>query len=322
MGQRGEIPAIVPSAMARRAGRHRPCPRRPPSRPRLMQAKAPVAITTYLGRNPKRPLPCWSALALACGIADRASLNSIDLCVSAHSPCFAGLIRCACCSGLMSDCCWMRMCLCCPKPGASRSLNPLDPDLDMDAVKTDFRCRGLDFDIEHQGWMRDRALAEVLGRSNALRVSDPGFWRRVVPVARMEALPARRRKCGACCRYKPGPADPGETDQLSAAYLFATLTARCRRTTSSLTKASATRRWCRTIFAGRGREVVCLAGGGLGFSGGMALGRGWRAPGGASCRSWAMAAFISLRRHRSSLSPSNIKLPIFTLCLTMAAGRL
>ncbi len=55
---------------------------------RLMAAENPIALTAYLGRNPKA-VPVLDRLALACGIRI-AEFNSIDLNIAQDLPCFAG----------------------------------------------------------------------------------------------------------------------------------------------------------------------------------------------------------------------------------------
>jgi acetolactate synthase-1/2/3 large subunit len=239
---------------------------------RLMQANAPVAITTYLGRNPDAPA-ALDALAQACGIAVyEASPSSMSL--PRSSPCFAGFDASAALReadvGLLLDVDvpWL------PKPGSSH------PDthwihLDVDAVKKDFPMWGF---ASHQRHAVDcaSALADVLAAVNELRASNPGFEARVA--ARMQSMAvAKTRRLAAVAA---AASEPGEPGALSPAFVCAAINRALRSDDIVVNEGI---RNAPVVLNQIARDVpltlISSAGGGLGYSGGMALGARLARPG-------------------------------------------
>ena len=232
---------------------------------RLMQATAPIAITSYLGRNPAAPA-ALDALVQACGIAVYESSPSY-LCLPRSSPCFAGFDASAALRdadvGLLLDVDvpWL------PKAGAS---NPGTywVHLDVDAVKKDFPMWGF---ASHQRHAVDcaSALADVLEAVNALRSSQPDFDARVA--ARMQRLASA--KATRLASAAAAASHPGEVNALSPAHVCAALNLALRDDDIIVNEAI---RNAPTVLNQIERDLpltlISSAGGGLGYSGGMALG--------------------------------------------------
>ena len=239
---------------------------------RLMQAKAPIAITSYLGRNPAAPA-ALDALAQACGIAVYES-SPTYLCLPRSSPCFAGFdagaaLRDADLGLLLDvDVPWL------PKAGAS------NPDthwihLDVDAVKKDFPMWGF---ASHQRHTVDcaSALVDVLEAVNVLRKNDPALDAKVQ--ARLMVIAAAKVKRLAAVAN--AAADPGELNALSPAHVCAALNKALRVDDIIVNEAI---RNAPNVLNQIARDLpltlISSAGGGLGYSGGMALGAQLARPG-------------------------------------------
>lgn len=230
---------------------------------RLMAAENPLAITAYLGRKPEAA-EALDALARACGMRV-VEFNPSFLNIPRDSPCFAGfdphpLLGEADVGLLLDvDVPWI--------PRQARE-NPATHwiQLDVDAVKKDFPMWGFPTELRVQADCAT-ALRQILDivRDRA----DEGFRERVVRrVASWE--PARQERA----RHLAGAAGrPGEPDAISVDFLCAAL-ARALSPEDILVNEAIRNMGAVQAHIPRTRPgtYIGLAGAGLGFSGGMALG--------------------------------------------------
>lgn len=229
----------------------------------LMQAMSPIAITAYLGRKPEA-VAALEALALACGIRVYEFMPTA-MSMSRGSPCFGGFDAA---KGLASadlgllldvDVPWIPK-FTQPNP-ATRFLH-----IDVDPIKRDFPMWGFATDVRLQADCAT-ALAQVLEAVQA--AADDGFRRRVAE--RMALWPQQRddrEKSAAAVA-----AIPGTTGALSAAFVCAAIGAAISPEDIVVNEAvrnspAVLSQITRTL---PGTLIGC-AGGGLGYSGGMALG--------------------------------------------------
>ena len=230
---------------------------------RLMAAENPIALTAYLGRN-EDAVAALDRLALACGI-QVAEFNSIDLNVSQDSPCFAGFDPLPLLEqadvGLLLDTDVPFL------PQYARRVDAIKwIQIDIDPLKSDFPMWGFPTDMRVQGDCAT-VLEQVLKVINAR--ADDGYRKRVAArIARWSAVrdaAAMRRATAAANRGVPGA--------LGAAYLFATLNGKLSQedivVNEAIRNAPLLQEHIRRTLP---HSYLGLAGGGLGFSGGMALG--------------------------------------------------
>ncbi|MBI0538202.1 thiamine pyrophosphate-requiring protein [Roseomonas sp. KE2513] len=229
----------------------------------LMAAENPVAFTAYLGRNPAA-VPVLDALARAVGmrVVEHAPIH---LCIPHDSPCFAGFDPKALAAetdcGLLLDVDvpWIPLTVR-PNPDASWmqvDVDPLKRDLPMWSFPAELRVAG------------DCAavLAQVL--EIVQERADEAFHARAA--ARIESWgPARHAREAAVAA---AAAKPGEPDALNPAWALATLNRLISPGDILLNEAIRNgpvvqNQMPRTVPG----SYIGLAGGGLGFSGGMALG--------------------------------------------------
>jgi acetolactate synthase-1/2/3 large subunit len=229
----------------------------------LMAAEDPVALTAYLGRNADA-VAVLARLAFACGIRV-AEFNPVTMNIPQDSPCFAGADPAALVAnadlGLLIDT---------DVPFVPQALQAADAlrwiQIDIDPLKADIPMWGFATDLRIQG-NSAIILQQVLEFVEAR--ADDAYRRKVrrridswQPM--LEAGQARRR-AAAAEKGKPGAINP--------AFLFARLQALLSEDDIVLNEAvrnapvlqQQLRRTKPTTYVG-------LAGGGLGFSGGMALG--------------------------------------------------
>jgi acetolactate synthase-1/2/3 large subunit len=229
----------------------------------LMAAENPIALTSYLGRKPQA-VAVLERLALICGIRV-AEFNSVDLNISQDSPCFAGfdplpLLETAD-LGLLLDTDVPFIPQFAKRAGAIPWIQ-----VDIDPLKADFPMWGFATDMRIQG---DCAvvLQQVL---EAVDARADNSWRRRVAervlgwsVAR-EAAAKRRAAAGA---------NKGISGALNAAFVFETLNGKLAQddivVNEAIRNAPILQQHITRTEPG---SYVGLAGGGLGFSGGMALG--------------------------------------------------
>ncbi len=230
---------------------------------RLIAAEDPIALTAYLGRN-EDAVAALERLALACGIRI-AEFNPIDLNVSQDSPCFAGfdplpLLESAD-VGLLLDTDVPFV------PQYAKRVEAIEwIQIDIDPLKSDFPMWGFPTDMRVHGDCAT-VLEQVLRVVNAR--ADDNYRKRIAArIARWSdarEAAARRRATAAANR--------GASGALGAAYLFATLNSKLSQEDIVVNEAIRNAPLVQEhIRRTQPRSYVGLAGGGLGFSGGMALG--------------------------------------------------
>ena len=229
----------------------------------LMAAKNPIALTAYLGRKPDA-VAVLERLARTCGIRV-AEFNSIDLNIPQDSPCFAGfdplpLLETAD-LGLLLDSDVPFIPQYARQAGAVKWIQ-----IDVDPLKSDFPMWGFPTDMRIQG---DCAivLQQVI---DAVEARADDAWRKRVAEriaswsGAREATVKRRATAGA---------NKGISGALNPAFVFATLNAKLSQDDVVINEAIRNGPILQEhITRTRPSSYVGLAGGGLGFSGGMALG--------------------------------------------------
>ena len=229
----------------------------------LMAAKNPIALTAYLGRKP-RAVAVLDRLAQTCGIRV-AEFNSIDLNISQASPCFAGFdplpLLEAADLGLLLDSDVPFIPQYAGRAGAIKWIQ-----IDIDPLKSDFPMWGFPTDMRIQG---DCAvvLQQVL---DAVEARADDAWRRRV-AERIAGWNGARDQ--AAKRRSAASANKGVRGAVSPAFLFATLSGKLSQDDIVINEAIRNAPVLQEhIMRTKPRSYVGLAGGGLGFSGGMALG--------------------------------------------------
>jgi acetolactate synthase-1/2/3 large subunit len=229
----------------------------------LMKAENPVAVTAYLGRNAEA-VAVLDRLARACGVRVVES-NAIDLNISQDSPCFAGfdpappLARAD--LGLLLDIDVPFIPQILKSAAALRWIQ-----IDVDPLKADFPMWGFATDMRIQG---DCAtiLQQVLDIVEAR--ADDAFRAKIR--ARISGWSPAREAAEA--RRRAAAAEQGVEGAINPAYLFARLGALLSRDDIVLNEAIRNGPLLQQhLRRTEPRSYVGLAGGGLGFSGGMALG--------------------------------------------------
>jgi acetolactate synthase I/II/III large subunit len=229
----------------------------------LMAAENPIAVTAYLGRKPQA-VAVLERLAQTCGIRV-AEFNSIDLNIPQSSPCFAGfdplpLIETADLGLLLdSDVPFI--------PQYAKRASAIKwIQIDVDALKSDFPMWGFPTDMRIQG---DCAivLQQVLEAVEAR--ADDAYRRRVS--MRIASWGAAREQAGE--RRAAASVSKGTSGALSTAFVFATLNSKLSPDDVVINEAIRNAPILQEhITRTKPQSYVGLAGGGLGFSGGMALG--------------------------------------------------
>jgi acetolactate synthase-1/2/3 large subunit len=229
----------------------------------LMAAENPVALTAYLGRKPGA-VAVLEQLARACGIRV-AEFNSTDLNIPQNSPCFAGfdplpLLETAD-LGLLLDSDVPFIPQYARRAGAIKWIQ-----IDIDPLKSEFPMWGFPTDMRIQGDCAT-VLRQVLDAVEAR--ADDAYRRRIA--ARIASWSSARDQMTK--RRAAASANRGVSGALSPAFLFATLSAKLSQDDIVVNEAIRNAPVLQE-HVGRTRPAsyVGLAGGGLGFSGGMALG--------------------------------------------------
>ncbi len=229
----------------------------------LMAAENPIALTAYLGRKPGA-VAVLEQLARACGIRV-AEFNSIDLNISQHSPCFAGfdplpLLETADLGLLLdSDVPFI--------PQYARRAAAIKwIQIDIDPLKSEFPMWGFPTDMRIQGDCAT-VLQQVLDAVE--RRADDAHRRRIAE--RIAGWSGARDQMTR--RRAAASANRGGSGALSPAFLFATLSAKLSQDDIVINEAIRNAPVLQEhVSRTRPASYVGLAGGGLGFSGGMALG--------------------------------------------------
>ena len=229
----------------------------------LMAAENPIAVTAYLGRKPGA-VAVLDRLARTCGIRV-AEFNSIDLNISQASPCFAGfdplpLIETAD-LGLLLDSDVPFIPQYARRAGAIKWIQ-----IDIDPLKSNFPMWGFPTDMRIQA---DCAvvLQQVL---DAVETRADDAWRRRAAARIANWSDAREQ---AARRRAAASANHGVSGALSPAFVFATLSGKLSQDDIVINEAIRNAPVLQEhITRTKPQSYVGLAGGGLGFSGGMALG--------------------------------------------------
>jgi acetolactate synthase I/II/III large subunit len=229
----------------------------------LMAAQDPIALTAYLGRKPEA-VAVLERLALTCGIRV-AEFNSIDLNISQASPCFAAfdplpLLEQADLGLLLdSDVPFIPQ-------YAKRARAIKWIQIDIDPLKSDFPMWGFPTDTRIQGDCAT-VLRQVL---EAVEARADDAWRRRVAARITSWGPTRE---AAAKRRAAASASKGVSGALTPAFLFATLNEKLSPDDVVVNEAIRNAPILQEhITRTTPQSYVGLAGGGLGFSGGMALG--------------------------------------------------
>jgi acetolactate synthase-1/2/3 large subunit len=229
----------------------------------LMAAHDPIALTAYLGRKPEA-VAVLERLAQTCGIRV-AEFNSIDLNISQASPCFAGfdplpLLEQADLGLLLdSDVPFIPQ-----YTKRARAIKWIQ--IDIDPLKSDFPMWGFPTDMRIQGDCAT-VLRQVL---EAVEARADDAWRRRVAARTASWGPTREV---AAKRRAAASASKGVSGALTPAFLFATLNEKLSPDDIVVNEAIRNAPILQEhITRTKPGSYVGLAGGGLGFSGGMALG--------------------------------------------------
>ncbi len=237
---------------------------------RLMAAQNPIAVTTYLGRKPGA-VAAFDALSRECGIRVFES-SPVYLNIPRNSPCFGGFDAkeavAAADVGLLLDV---------DVPWLPKYV-PDNPALtwiqvDVDAVKKDFPMWGFATEERVQGDCAT-VLAQVLEIVRAK--SDAAFRGRVARrIAGWEKDNAAR-----AARIAAAAAKPGTVGAITPDFLCAALNAQMGEDDIVLNEAIRnTFPVLNQMVRTKAQTYIALAGGGLGFSGGAALGAKLARPG-------------------------------------------
>src|SRR6185437_13714407 len=228
----------------------------------LMAAKNPVAFTAYLGRKPQA-VATLDRLARTCGIRV-VEFNPIDLNLPQDSPCHAGgdptgLLEQAD-LGLLLDTDVPFV------PHSKRAAEMKWIQVDIDPLKADFPMWGFATDMRIQG-DSSSILQQVLEAVEAR--ADDAFRKRVA--ARIESWKDARE--ASAKRRAAASANKGVSGALNPAFVLATLGEKISQDDIVLNEAIRNAPVMQAhLKRTRPQSYVGLAGGGLGFSGGMALG--------------------------------------------------
>jgi acetolactate synthase I/II/III large subunit len=229
----------------------------------LMAAENPVAFAAYLGRRPGA-VEALDRLARTCGIRV-AEFNSIDLNIPQDSPCFVGsdplpLIETADLGLLLdSDVPFV--------PQFAKRANAMQwIQIDIDPLKSDFPMWGFPTDMRIQG-NSAIILQQVLDAVEAR--ADDSFRRRVAD--RIASWSSARE--AAATKRAAASGNKGVSGALNPPFVFATLSGKISQDDMVLNEAIRNGPALQDhITRTKPQSYVGLAGGGLGFSGGMALG--------------------------------------------------
>lgn len=230
---------------------------------RLLQAQSPVVVTCYLGRKAEA-VKALEDLALLCGIRVVEFMPS-HLAISRDHPCFAGFDPAKGIEG--AD---LGLLLDVDVPWLPKFVRPAAQtwwaQVDVDPIKQDFPMWGFATDWRAQADCAT-ALRQVAARVREM--ADAEFHERVATrIASWGGARTARRQAVAAAA-----ADPGRPGALSAAYVCAALGRALDAQDIVLNEAIRNSPAVLTqIPRSEPLSLLCGAGGGLGYSGGMALG--------------------------------------------------
>ena len=229
----------------------------------LMNANQPMAVTSYLGRKAEA-VAALEDLALLCGV-QVFEFSPSHLCISRNSPCFGGFDASKALAGadvgllLDVDVPWL------PK-FVQENTAIRWTHVDVDTIKKDFPMWGFATDMRVQA-----DCATVLRQVAAIvrARADEAFHQKVAKRIAGWAAASEERKT-AVARAAENPGKPGA---ISPAYLCAALGAAIAPEDIVINEAIRNSpAVLNQIPRSQPLTLLCGAGGGLGYSGGMALG--------------------------------------------------
>jgi acetolactate synthase I/II/III large subunit len=273
---------------------------------RLMAADNPVAFAAYLGRK-REAVDLLDRLARACGIRV-VEFNSIDLNIPQDSPCYAGIDPLPLLEhadlGLLLDTDVPFVPQSAKRAGAIQWIQ-----IDLDPLKADFPMWGFPTDLRIQG-DSSIILRQVLEAVEAR--ADHAYRRRVAE--RIAGWSGAREQ--AATRHAAASANKGVTGALNPAFVLATLGRRLAQDDIVLNEAIRNAPILQEhLPRTRPGSYLGLAGGGLGFSGGMALGLKLAQPGRRIVQVIGDGGFHFSSPDSVYAVAQQYQLPIFTLVL-------
>jgi acetolactate synthase I/II/III large subunit len=228
----------------------------------LMSAENPVAFAAYLGRKGEA-VAVLDRLARICGIRV-VEFNAIDLNIPQDSPCYAGGDPLALLEGadlgllLDTDVPFV------PQSRRAREMKWIQ--IDVDPLKADFPMWGFATDMRVQG-DSSVILRQVLDAVEAR--ADDAYRKHVA--ARIESWNGARE--ASAKRRADASSNKGVSGALNTAFVFKTLSDKISQDDVVLNEAIRNGPILQEhLKRTKPQSYVGLAGGGLGFSGGMALG--------------------------------------------------
>jgi acetolactate synthase-1/2/3 large subunit len=229
----------------------------------LMAAENPLVITSYLGRKPEA-VQALEALAELCGIRV-VEFSPTWLCISRESPCFFGFDA----TPLLPDTDWGLL-LDIDVPWLPHQTRPRDDTrwvhIDVDPIKKDFPSWGFASDVR---WPADCALALRDLHQAVLSLADEAFHQKVAH--RMASWPTQRQQ--RLERVAAAAQNPGTEDALNPAWVCAQIGLQLRPDDVVINEAIRNSpAVLQQIPRTRPMSFLGGAGGGLGYSAGMALG--------------------------------------------------
>ncbi len=229
----------------------------------LMAAENPLVITSYLGRKPEA-VQALEALAELCGIRV-VEFSPTWLCISRESPCFFGFDA----TPLLPETDWGLL-LDIDVPWLPHQTRPREDTrwvhIDVDPIKKDFPAWGFASDVR---WPADCAQALRDLHQTVTDLADEAFHQRVAE--RMARWPAQRQQ--RLARVVAAAQNPGTEDALNPAWVCAQIGLQLRPDDVVINEAIRNSpAVLQQIPRTRPMSFLGGAGGGLGYSGGMALG--------------------------------------------------
>lgn len=229
----------------------------------LMAADNPLVITSYLGRKPEA-VQALEALAELCGIRV-VEFSPTWLCISRESPCFFGFDP----TPLLPETDWGLL-LDIDVPWLPHQTRPREDTrwvhIDVDPIKKDFPAWGFASDVR---WPADCALALRDLHLAVTDLADEAFHQRVAE--RMARWPAQRQQ--RLDRVAAAAQNPGTEDALNPAWVCAQIGLQLRPDDVVINEAIRNSpAVLQQIPRTRPMSFLGGAGGGLGYSAGMALG--------------------------------------------------
>jgi acetolactate synthase I/II/III large subunit len=271
----------------------------------LMAAENPVAFAAYLGRKPQA-VAALDRLARSCGIRV-AEFNAIDLNIPQDSPCHAGIDP----QPLLEDA-DLGLLLDTDVPFVPQSKRARDMkwiQIDIDPLKSDFPMWGFATDMRVQG-DSSIILKQVLEAVEAR--ADEAYRKRVA--ARIESWSTSREALAK--RRAAASGNKGVSGAINPAFVLATLSGKIAQGDVVLNEAIRNgpilqEHVKRTLP----QSYVGLAGGGLGFSGGMALGMKLARPGARVVQVIGDGGFHFSSPDSVYATAQQYEIPIFTVVL-------